>query len=144
MSTAARNSQAALDWARKKKEQMEKAKRIREERKQKMQMAAENSISAGGSNGFSDFNPDRGLENMYREIDPNIPDLSGGQPNGHYQAFNNQNMPPYGNGPSSNINKRDRGYGSSNYRPSSNEEVAEARQSLMLLKSKIKNKSSQR
>lgn len=39
---------------------------------------------------------------------------------------------------------RNRGYGSSNYRPNSNEEIAEARQSLMLLKTKMGKKNSMR
>lgn len=144
MSRAAQNSQAALDWAKKKKEQMERARKIREERKQKMQMAAESSISANGSTGFSDFNPDRGMDSIQTDMGPRIPNMNGAPPNGHYQAFSNKNMPSYNHAPSNNFSQRDRGYGSSNYRPSSNEEIAEARQSLMLLKSKIKNKSSQR
>ena len=56
MSRAQQNSQAALEWAQKKKQQMERAKRLREERKAKqLQAAGEANVSAGGSNGFRDF-----------------------------------------------------------------------------------------
>jgi hypothetical protein len=53
MSRSDKNAQAALDWAKKKKEQMERAKQIREERKMKMHMAAENTFSGPAvSSGF--------------------------------------------------------------------------------------------
>ena len=41
MSRAEKNTQAAIDWAKKKKEQMENAKRMREERKTQMNAGAD-------------------------------------------------------------------------------------------------------
>jgi hypothetical protein len=140
MSRAEKNAQAALDWAKKKKEQMEKAKRLREERKAQIQMTAENSLSANGSTGFSDFNPDRGYGGMGGRSDRTIHDMASAPSSGHYGQYSQKHADPYGPPPGSNYSNRDRGYGSSNFRPSSNEEISEARQSLLLLKSKMKNK----
>lgn len=144
MSRAEKNAQAALDWANKKKEQMERAKKLREERKTQVQMVAGNSLSANGSNGFSDFNPDRGYGGMGGRSDRPVHDMATAPSSGHYGQFSQKNVASYGPPPGSNYSNRDRGYGSSNFRPSSNEEISEARQSLMLLKSKMKNKDSTR
>jgi len=146
MSRADKNSQAALDWARKKKEQMERAKRLREERKSKVSQPAQSNYSAGGSTGFSDVNADRGYQpNMGGGMDSGPPDMYGGGRNEYNNDYNEPNMGGYSQPQSQPqaqrfSNGHRGGYGSSNYRPSSNEEIAEARQSLLLLKNKMKSK----
>lgn len=142
MSRAVKNSQAALDWAKKKKEQMEKAKRLREERKMKMQATGGESISANGSTGFSDFNGDRSHPHIGGRVDDGIPDMASNRNNAYGNGYSQNDIPSYAQPKPSNYSQRDRGYGSSNYRPNSNEDISEARQSLMLLKSKMKDKNS--
>lgn len=146
MSRADRNAQAALDWANKKKEQMERAKQIREERKMKMNTAAGNTASGtDGGSGYSAATSGYGYANMGAGVDKGLYDLHKNEINKNYERFSSQNMPDYSNPqPISYSNGHRGGYGSSNYRPSSNEEIAEARQSLMLLKTKMKNKNSTR
>jgi hypothetical protein len=142
MSRSDKNAQAALDWAKKKKEQMERAKQIREERKMKMHMAAENTFSGPAvSSGFRDPSPSYDYAKMGAGMDKGLYDLHKNEINKNYSKFNDQNMPDYSNPPPKSYSNGHRGgYGSSNYRPSSNEEIAEARQSLMLLKTKMKHK----
>ena len=47
MSRAEKNTQAAIDWAKKKKEQMDRAKQLREERKSQTNAAADFDIPPG-------------------------------------------------------------------------------------------------
>ena len=71
----------------------------------------------------------------------------GGPPPGNrYIGLSGKNVPNYADEPSDVYNNRGGRSNnlSSNYRPSSNEEIVEARQSLMLLKSKMKSNVPQR
>ena len=133
MSHANKNSRAAQDWAEKKRLQMERAKQIREERKAKMLANAENSmIDSGAPSLPPKYGGFQNNSNMYGGQESGIPDMSSNSPaSGSYQRFSNKSIPAYG-------------ASISNYRPSSNEELSEARQSLMLLKSKMKNKDTKR
>ena len=67
-------------------------------------------------------------------------------PGNRYIGLSGKNVPNYADDPGNVYNNRGGRTNnlSSNYRPGSNEEITEARQSLMLLKSKMKTKGPQR
>uniref|UniRef100_A0A7S3J3F7 C2HC/C3H-type domain-containing protein n=1 Tax=Euplotes harpa TaxID=151035 RepID=A0A7S3J3F7_9SPIT len=143
MSRAEKNAQAALDWAKKKKEQMERAKQLREERKNQLKMVAENSISSGSTPNYGGLGDDTHTGFRQRDNDDDNSGFPGYVPERKYIGMNRGNAgysdppnevysPGYGHG------------GGSGYRPSSTEDIEEARKSLMLLKSKIKNKNAPR
>lgn len=139
MSRADKNAQAAVEWAKKKKEQMEKAKRLREERKMKGGGAGADTYSSGPSNGYGASNS--GFDNPMGggRDDPGLYEMHGIPPPSYSgSGYSQKNVPSYGVSDNGYPKTKDRGYGSSNYRPSSNEEIVEARQSLMLLKTKMK------
>ena len=142
MSRAQRNSEAALEYARKKKEQMERARRLREERKMKAQGVSSGGggRSSGSGHTYADFVQDNAKPGAQIEVNGYSQQPSMGYGNDYYQGASQPSQPSYGRPPSDTYQRSDKGYGSSNYRPNSNEEITEARQSLVLLKSKIKNK----
>lgn len=147
MSRAERNSQAAVDWAQKKKEQMEKAKRLREERKMKTGSGAgvDTYLKETSNNGYNGANMGGGHAMGSDREDPGLYEMHGMDPPSYAATgFSQKSIQSYGGPPTDSYARKDRGYGSSNYRPSSNQEVVEARQSLMLLKNKMKTKNNMR
>jgi len=88
---------------------------------------------------YADFARDNAKPGSYLEINGKV-EMDGGMGAGYGQDFSQPSMPGYSRPPQNSYQKNDKGYGSSNFRPNSNEEITEARQSLVLLKSKMKNK----
>ena len=135
MSRGQKNAEAAVEWARQRREKMERARQLREERKRK----AEGGVATGpnGSTGFADFMANNG--NMGPKGNSNGPaQVYPGYGDSGHNDFSQKSVPSYSQPSSNNFQRSNSGYGSSNYRPTSNEDIAEARQSLVLLKSKMK------